>query len=35
VKSVQFIAGRPGQYEFVCRILGHEFSVPRGRIQVR
>jgi hypothetical protein len=35
VKSVQFVAGRSGQYEFVCKVLGHEFSVPRGRIQVR
>jgi hypothetical protein len=35
VKSVQFVAGRAGQYEFVCKVLGHEFSVPRGRIQVR
>jgi uncharacterized cupredoxin-like copper-binding protein len=35
VKSVEFVAGRPGRYEFACQILGHEFSVPPGSIQVR
>lgn len=35
VKSVQFVAGRSGRYEFVCKVLGHEFAVPPGTIQVR
>ena len=35
VKSVQFIAGRPGRYDFVCRVPGHSTSVPPGTIQVR
>jgi hypothetical protein len=35
VKSVNFIAGRPGRYEFVCRIPGHATTFPGGSIQVR
>ena len=34
-KSVQFIAGRPGRYDFVCRVPGHSTAVPPGTIQVR
>ncbi|HET7770687.1 MAG TPA: hypothetical protein VFN74_18080, partial [Chloroflexota bacterium] len=35
VKSVQFTAGRPGRYEFVCRVPGHSTIFPPGSIQVR
>jgi len=35
VKSIQFTAGRPGRYEFVCKIPGHEFKGLVGSIQVR
>lgn len=34
-KSVQFIAGRPGRYDFVCRVPGHSTAMPPGTIQVR
>ena len=35
VKSVQFVAGRTGRYEYVCKILGHELRGLTGSIQVR
>jgi uncharacterized cupredoxin-like copper-binding protein len=35
VKSVQFIAGRTGRYEFVCKVPGHELRGLTGSIQVR
>ena len=35
VKSIQVTAGRPGRYEFICRVPGHANSVPPGSIQVR
>jgi plastocyanin len=34
-RSVQFVAGRQGSYEFYCRVVGHPALGMVGRIEVR